>query len=469
MVPQVIQLPLDPTGQSANNLVQGETHTLIANRTYRAIAPTCGAFYAESLKVYDVNGVQLTDGSNGTPRQYYAAEFLELPSGRYNQDIYSIVLIIDPAVSANVSIDYQALGGDFSRNIQAIIDQIEALGLDNRPVSWGDILNKPSEFDPAKHLHDIGDVYGFEYVVHALDRIRDAIEVGDDASHMAIYAYVDQAVAAMQALITSLQNALNDHIQDQENPHGTTAAQVGAWTIQQTIDAINAAIDTVRIPFTPVQQGGGANQLNNKLYLGWDGARLRAQVDTTDIGQIPTYTEFNAAITNLQNTKQAAGNYAVIGSSPTFGNLFTTGTIFSTGDVWAFNSDERLKTGFQKIASPLAKIRMVDGILYRYRPELVEALRGGGLDLRVDLDRDYMGFLAQQVQKVAPEIVGPAPFDLEHDELGQPIPGSSKSGQFYITIQYDKYCALLNEAVKELADNFDRLVQHLGVDPRVLH
>ena len=40
--------------------------------------------------------------------------------------------------------------------------------------------------------------------------------------------------------------------------------------------------------FTPVQQGGGANQGTNKIYLGWDGGALRCQVDSTDLGQIIT-------------------------------------------------------------------------------------------------------------------------------------------------------------------------------------
>lgn len=38
--------------------------------------------------------------------------------------------------------------------------------------------------------------------------------------------------------------------------------------------------------FTPVQQGGGNNQLDNKVYLGWDGGGLRCQVDSTDLGQL---------------------------------------------------------------------------------------------------------------------------------------------------------------------------------------
>ena len=43
--------------------------------------------------------------------------------------------------------------------------------------------------------------------------------------------------------------------------------------------------------FTPVQQGGGQYQDNNKIYLGWSVDHLRAQVNASDLGRI--WTEQN--------------------------------------------------------------------------------------------------------------------------------------------------------------------------------
>lgn len=37
--------------------------------------------------------------------------------------------------------------------------------------------------------------------------------------------------------------------------------------------------------FNPVQQGGGAGQGTNKVFIGWDGGGLKAQVDGTDLGR----------------------------------------------------------------------------------------------------------------------------------------------------------------------------------------
>ena len=41
-----------------------------------------------------------------------------------------------------------------------------------------------------------------------------------------------------------------------------------------------------KLGYTPVQQGGGEGQLNNKIYIGWTGSTLDVQVDNTNVGSI---------------------------------------------------------------------------------------------------------------------------------------------------------------------------------------
>lgn len=59
--------------------------------------------------------------------------------------------------------------------------------------------------------------------------------------------------------------------------------------------AVKTAYDLARtkqpnLGFTPIQQGGGTEQGNNKVYIGWatDGSGLKVQVDNTNIGSIVT-------------------------------------------------------------------------------------------------------------------------------------------------------------------------------------
>jgi len=58
------------------------------------------------------------------------------------------------------------------------------------------------------------------------------------------------------------------------------------------------------------------------------------------------------------------------------------------------------------------------------------------------------GVLAQDVKAVLPQAVAPAPFDLEMDFNTNTT--FSKSGENYLTVQYEKIVPLLIEAIKEL-------------------
>jgi len=115
----------------------------------------------------------------------------------------------------------------------------------------------------------------------------------------------------------------------------------------------------------------------------------------------------------------------------------TTNDVRVTGEVFAAYSDERLKTEIELISDPLNKVMELSGV--RYRPN--EIAESYGYSNKVSV-----GVLAQEVEKVLPEAVSKAPFDLmlyEGDEI-------SKSGENYKTVQYEKIIPLLIEAIKEL-------------------
>lgn len=111
----------------------------------------------------------------------------------------------------------------------------------------------------------------------------------------------------------------------------------------------------------------------------------------------------------------------------------------ATGDITAFSSDERLKTKVGLIENPLDKVCSLTAFKYIHNET---ARKNGFTD-----DNVYVGLSAQEVQKVLPEVVKPAPFDqgTEYD-VGK---GKSKSGENYLTIQYERIVSLLVEAVKE--------------------
>ena len=62
--------------------------------------------------------------------------------------------------------------------------------------------------------------------------------------------------------------------------------------------------------FTPVQQGGGAGQLSNKVYIGWSGSELKAQVDAFDQGAIAFKSDIPAGYSDAQARAAQAGHSA---------------------------------------------------------------------------------------------------------------------------------------------------------------
>jgi hypothetical protein len=151
-------------------------------------------------------------------------------------------------------------------------------------------------------------------------------------------------------------------------------------------------------------------------------------------------TDGNLHIDSATNAKAIYLNYFQGGGS---GGVNTTvgcyAAFTATGDITAFSSDERLKTKVGLIENALDKVCSLTAFRYTHNET---ARKNGFTDNNV-----YVGLSAQEVQKVLPEVVKPAPFDqgTEYD-VGL---GKSRSGENYLTVQYERIVSLLVEAVKE--------------------
>lgn len=180
-----IALDLDTTGRNLDNKIIDEPHAL-SGRPTRSIAPQYGAFFSDSLEVMD--GVRTL--SRGV--DYQIVELHQEATLRYGKEIASVILIINPIVSSNPTITYQALGGHYSINDVSIANMYQSVINDQRPVDWTNVFNRPTEFTPAIHRHLLDDVYGFEPVVDYLERIKRAITLGQ----------TDVLLSAVKGLLT---------------------------------------------------------------------------------------------------------------------------------------------------------------------------------------------------------------------------------------------------------------------------
>jgi hypothetical protein len=115
----------------------------------------------------------------------------------------------------------------------------------------------------------------------------------------------------------------------------------------------------------------------------------------------------------------------------------TTGEIRATNVITSYYSDERLKQNIELIDNALEKVESLRGVTYV--PNSIAESFGYKKQKEI-------GVVAQDVEKVLPEAVKPAPFDVMLFE-GVEI---SMSGENYKTVQYEKIVPLLIEAIKEL-------------------
>jgi hypothetical protein len=144
-------------------------------------------------------------------------------------------------------------------------------------------------------------------------------------------------------------------------------------------------------------------------------------------------------ITSVSNTSIsidtaaiASGTLAVarLGGTPTFTGLNVgsasgagTGEIRASSDIIAhYSSDSRLKTEIQIIPDALQKIKSIDGVTFNWN----------SLAENKDTEKREAGVIAQQVQKVLPEII-------------------SVRDNGYLAVAYEKLVPLLIEAIKELS------------------
>jgi hypothetical protein len=180
---------------------------------------------------------------------------------------------------------------------------------------------------------------------------------------------------------------------------------------------------------------GGTGQTtytNGQLLIGNTTGNTLTKATLTGTSNQITVTNGTGSIT--LSTPQDIGT----ASSVQYGSLGigtaasgTTGEIRATNNVTAYFSDERLKTKIGDIENALDKVLALSGFYYEPN-EVAQAL---GYTVQKEV-----GVSAQEVQRILPEAVAPAPIDDK-----------------YLTVRYERIVPLLIEAIKEIKLELDAL------------
>jgi len=134
-------------------------------------------------------------------------------------------------------------------------------------------------------------------------------------------------------------------------------------------------------------------------------------------------------------TSDYSGGFVFNSSTDAFNNFIASdnGNATLRGALTQNASDERLKNNIQIIPNAIEKISQLKGVTFEWNKEIYETSRTTDI-----------GVIAQDVQKVLPDAVTLAPFDTNIEN------NTSKSGENYLTVYYEKLIPLLIEGIKEL-------------------
>lgn len=258
--------PFDPTGTAASNLITDERQLIPAENSkgFVLMIPFFAPYFRSSMKI-----VHLQNGRELVPDVDYACtHYFYEATTKIGQPIYGSITILDKTLSGTVAMRYQTIGGEWTIDEQQIEQILANTLLNPRVATWEQIVDLPHQFPPIDHPHDVNDDMGrMENVIEAIYTITDAIlQVGEGASEahinnrnnphevtaaqVGLGSVVNAPMATPQEAIDGVAgnryinpitlraavsawvgNQLTEHIANQNNPHGVTKSQVGLGNV----------------------------------------------------------------------------------------------------------------------------------------------------------------------------------------------------------------------------------------------
>ena len=221
-----------------------------------------------------------------------------------------------------------------------------------------------------------------------------------------------------------------------------TITGAGAATFSGTLGVTGAVTlsSTLTFPATAQIIGGSSNGLvirnsantaDNFAVTDAGAATVRTTLGVTGATTLSSTLGVTGAAT-FSSTVQTTG--LGVGTAPSA----TAGEIRATNNVTAYySSDSRLKENVLPIPDALHKIKQLQGVEFDWTQEYITA-HGGEDDLF--MRRHDVGVIAQDVEKVLPEVVATRP-------------------DGYLAVRYEKLVPLLLQAIKELSAQVDELTK----------
>lgn len=234
----LFQYPLDLKGTMTSNDVTIPI-VLGGGKVNRAFACPGGPFYADSVKIRPASAPNTTYKRGTHYELIFAHPVYQKLAG--NQEICMAIVITDPNVPTDINLSVHLVGGPQSANISAVKQALVEANLDDRVVAFKDLRNVPDTFAAAPSFKDLGDLFGFEYIITELSGIRDAINSGSTIQ-------LEQIKVLINDMQTQFMAAINAHATATGNVHSLNIHQANGLTeteIRALIQTVQTAIDAV--------------------------------------------------------------------------------------------------------------------------------------------------------------------------------------------------------------------------------
>lgn len=160
----------------------------------------------------------------------------------------------------------------------------------------------------------------------------------------------------------------------------TTAASAKA--VKTAYDLANSK--QANLGFTPVQQGGGAGQEGQKIYIGWSPSGLKAQADVLDLGNVVTTSAGctkapSAANADRANTANGIGGHSWLDVIDTGGNpQWVVGLATDGSDKIRPFDPASLRVDYANSAGSAATANTATGLTYTFTTNSFLVLPSGG-------------------------------------------------------------------------------------------
>lgn len=259
----LFKYPLDYSGTLKENNVALPI-TLPTGPEHRAHVLPFGPMFTDTARVSNASS-PATPLTRGRDYQFIINN-PDLITRCRGREICHAIVVFNPKVSDNIVVTGNIVGGPYGTNLEAIEQIVQAIKADTRKIKWSNLLEVPSEYVAAPSYYDVGDVYGFEYIIMALGQIESAIRLKNNAEMVRLQEMITEM---RQELLTMFQT----HIDEDGNVHSLTRAQINVYSTGEVDNIFQQAV--VRFN-TLVAELGKLENMDTVLA-----GRIEAVVDST--------------------------------------------------------------------------------------------------------------------------------------------------------------------------------------------